>query len=96
MRYVPLTPDEILALRLAIPELNASLIPAGTYPSLMYGYETVGLYNFAVARRDLPLSLVYEIVRGGLRQPRGDAGGPPRGGVDGPEELREEHLPALP
>ena len=62
VRYVPLTPDEILALRLAIPELNASFIPAGTYPSLMYGYETVGLYNFAVAHRDLPVSLVYEIV----------------------------------
>jgi len=62
VRYVPLTPDEILALRLAIPELNASLIPAGTYPSLMYGYETVGLYNFAVAHRDLPASLVYEVV----------------------------------
>jgi TRAP transporter TAXI family solute receptor len=63
VRYVPLTPDEILALRLAIPELNASLIPAGTYPSLMYGYETVGLYNFAVAHRDLPTTLVYEIVK---------------------------------
>ena len=62
VRYVPLTPDEILALRLAIPELNASLIPAGTYPSLMYGYETVGLYNFAVAHQDLPASLVYEII----------------------------------
>ena len=64
VRYVPLTPDQILLLRLAIPELNASLIPAGTYPSLMYGYETVGLYNFAVARLDLPASLAYEIVKG--------------------------------
>ena len=63
VRYVPLTPDQILALRLAIPELNASVISAGTYPSLMYGYETVGLYNFAIVRRDLPASLVYEIVK---------------------------------
>ena len=30
----------------------------------MYGYETVGLYNFAVARLDLPASLAYEIVKG--------------------------------
>ena len=58
-----LTPEQILALRLAIPELNASVIPAGTYPSLMYVYETVGLYNFALAQRDLPASLVYEIVK---------------------------------
>ena len=63
VRYVPLTPEQILALRLAIPELNASVIPAGTYPSLMYVYETVGLYNFAVAQRDLPASLAYEIVK---------------------------------
>ena len=61
--YVPLSPAQILTARLAIPELNASTIPAGTYPSLMYGYDTVGLYNFAVVDKDLPGSLVYEIVR---------------------------------
>ena len=63
IRYVPLSPDEILTARLAIPELNASVIPAGTYPSLMFGYDTVGLYNFAVVDANLPSSLVYEIVR---------------------------------
>ncbi len=63
IRYVPLSPDQILTARLAIPELNASTIPAGSYPSLMYGYDTVGLYNFAVVDKDLPTSLVYEIVR---------------------------------
>jgi TRAP transporter TAXI family solute receptor len=63
IRYVPLSPAQILTARLAIPELNASTIPAGTYPSLIYGYDTVGLYNFAVVDKDLPGSLVYEIVR---------------------------------
>jgi TRAP transporter TAXI family solute receptor len=63
IRYLPLSRDQVAALRLAIPELTASVIPAGTYPSLMEGYETVGLYNFAVAHRDLPPDLVYEIVR---------------------------------
>ena len=63
IRYVPLSPDEILTARLAIPELTASVIPAGTYPSLMYGYNTLGLYNFAVVDANLPSSLVYEIVR---------------------------------
>ncbi len=62
VRSVPLTPEQILALRLVMPELNPSVIPAGTYPSLNRGYETVGLYNFAVAHRDLPVDLVYRIV----------------------------------
>jgi TRAP transporter TAXI family solute receptor len=63
IRYLALSREQILALRLAIPELTASVIPAGTYPSLQRGYETVGLYNIAVAHRDLPPDLVYEIVR---------------------------------
>jgi hypothetical protein len=62
VRSVPLTPEQIVALRLAMPELTASVIPPGTYPSLNQGYATVGLYNFAVAREDLPADLVYRIV----------------------------------
>lgn len=62
-RYLPVTPDQVLALRLAFPELGASTIPAGTYASLMYGYDTVGLYNFAVARPELPASLVQAILK---------------------------------
>jgi uncharacterized protein len=62
IRYVQPTPDEILKLRLAIPELNASIIPAGSYPSLMTGYQTVGLYNFAVADKDMPSDLAYRII----------------------------------
>jgi TRAP transporter TAXI family solute receptor len=62
VRSVPLTPEQILALRLAMPELTASVIPPGTYPSLNQRYETVGLYNFAVAHKDLPVDLVYRIV----------------------------------
>ncbi len=62
VRSVPLTPEQIFTLRLAIPGLNASVIPAGTYPSLNQNYETVGVYNFAVAHKDLPLDLVYHIV----------------------------------
>lgn len=62
IRYVAPTPEEILELRLAIPELTASVIPPGSYPSLMTSYQTVGLYNFAVADKDLPSDLVYRIV----------------------------------
>jgi TRAP transporter TAXI family solute receptor len=63
IRYLPLTREQVLTLRLAVPELGASVIPAGTYPSLMAGYETVGLYNIAVAHRALPTDLVYAIVK---------------------------------
>jgi uncharacterized protein len=63
IQYLPLTRDMVATLRLAVPELSASVIPAGTYPSLGSSYETVGIYNLAVAHRDLPADLVYQIVR---------------------------------
>ena len=62
VRYIPLATSEIVDLRLAVPELGPSLVPAGAYPSLLRHYATVGLYNFAVAHRDLPDDLVYAIV----------------------------------
>jgi len=63
VRYVTLTPENIAALRLAMPELTPSRVSAGTYPSLLRDYQTLGLYNFAVAHADLPNDLVYNIVR---------------------------------
>ncbi|WP_207538439.1 TAXI family TRAP transporter solute-binding subunit [Sabulicella rubraurantiaca] len=63
IRYLPLTRDMVATLRIAVPELAASVIPPGTYPSLNSSYETVGIYNLAVAQRDLPADLVYQIVR---------------------------------
>lgn len=62
-RFLPVAPEQVLALRLAFPELSASTIPAGTYASLMFGYDTVGLYNFAVARPELPATLVQAIAK---------------------------------
>ncbi|HQR53086.1 MAG TPA: TAXI family TRAP transporter solute-binding subunit [Burkholderiales bacterium] len=62
IRFVPLSEKEIVSLRLAMPELTPSVIPAGVYPSLLRGYRTVGLYNFAVASKDLPDDLAYAIV----------------------------------
>jgi uncharacterized protein len=63
VRYIALAPAQIAALRLTMPELTPSRVPAGTYPSLLRPYQTVGLYNFAVAHADLPNDLVYNIVR---------------------------------
>lgn len=62
VRYLPLTQNQIVSLRLAIPELGASLVAAGTYPSLLRHYPTVGMFNFAVAHPSLPDDLVYEII----------------------------------
>jgi TRAP transporter TAXI family solute receptor len=62
VRFVGLGKSDIVALRLAIPELTPSTIPAGSYPSLMSDYQTVGLFNFAVAHKSLPDSLAYAIV----------------------------------
>ena len=62
VRYLPLAASQVVALRLALPELGASVVPAGSYPSLTRHYQTVGLYNFVVAHRTLPDDLVYSIA----------------------------------
>lgn|SRR5262249_33531728 len=62
LRYLPLTSRQIRDLRLFIPELSVSSIPAGSYASLRTNITTVGLYNFAVTRSDLPSDLAYAIV----------------------------------
>jgi TRAP transporter TAXI family solute receptor len=63
VRYIALAPEQISALRLATPELAPSRVAAGTYPSLLRHYETLGVYNFAVAHAQLPDDLVYTAVR---------------------------------
>jgi TRAP transporter TAXI family solute receptor len=62
VRYLPLAQNQIVALRLAMPELGTSLVAAGTYPSLLRHYPTVGLFNFAVAHSSLPDDLIHAIV----------------------------------
>jgi TRAP transporter TAXI family solute receptor len=61
--FIELTPSEITTLRKAMPELSATVIPAGTYPSQTEDYKTIGYFNFAVAHKDLPDDLVYAIVK---------------------------------
>jgi uncharacterized protein len=63
VRYIAFDPDQISTLRLAMPELTPSSIPAGAYPSLLRQYETLGSYNFVLAHADLPDDLVYNVVR---------------------------------
>ena len=61
--FVSLTPEQIEAIRKAMPELTISQIGSGVYTSLDKAYTTVGLYIFAVGRDDLPDELVYQLVK---------------------------------
>jgi TRAP transporter TAXI family solute receptor len=61
--FVGLSPEQIEALRKAMPELTISEIPRGMYSSLYKTYTTVGMYAFAIGRDDLPDDLVYQLVK---------------------------------
>ncbi|MEN9783525.1 MAG: hypothetical protein RJA24_868 [Pseudomonadota bacterium] len=63
VRFFTFTPDEIKKLKAAMPELSDSVIPKGTYKSLTEDHKTVGLYNFAIANKDVSEDLVYAVVK---------------------------------
>ena len=63
LKFISLTGEQTESLRKAMPELTPSTITAGTYASLKEDYHTVGLYNFAIGRADLPDDLVYQLVK---------------------------------
>jgi uncharacterized protein len=64
VEYIGLTPEQSAGITKQLPELTASAIPAGTYQSLVQDCPTIGLYNFAIAHKDLADDLVYKIVKG--------------------------------
>jgi TRAP transporter TAXI family solute receptor len=61
--FIAPSPEQIASIRKQMPEITPSTIAAGTYRSLTKDYPTVGLYNFAVAHKDLSEDLVYQIVK---------------------------------
>jgi TRAP transporter TAXI family solute receptor len=61
--FISLTPEQIEAIRKTMPELTISHIGSGVYSSLDKTYTTLGLYNFAIGRDDLPDELVYQLVK---------------------------------
>jgi uncharacterized protein len=61
--FVQPSADQIALIRKALPEISRSTVPAQTYPTQEHDYPTIGLYNFAVAHKDLPDDLVYKIVK---------------------------------
>jgi TRAP transporter TAXI family solute receptor len=61
--FIGLSSKQIESVRKAIPELSSSTLPARTYPSLEKDYATFGVYNFMIARDDLPDDLVYQVAK---------------------------------
>jgi TRAP transporter TAXI family solute receptor len=63
LTFLSLSDAETDSIRKAIPELTPSIIPAKTYSSLDKDFATIGVYNFAIGRSDLPDDLVYKLVK---------------------------------
>jgi uncharacterized protein len=61
--FVPPSADQVALIRKALPEISRSTVPAQTYPTQERDYATIGLFNFAVAHKDLPDDVVYKIVK---------------------------------
>jgi uncharacterized protein len=61
--FISPSAEQIEAIRKAMPEFSRSTIAAGTYSSLDKDCVTVGVYNFAIGRADLPDDLVYQLVK---------------------------------
>jgi uncharacterized protein len=61
--FVSPTPEQIEAIRKAMPELTISQVGSGVYASLDKTDTTVGLYSFGIGRDDLPDELVYRLVK---------------------------------
>lgn len=53
----------------AFPAMAPLTIPAGTYAGHDYDQQTVALWNFAIAHKDMPDSLAYEITKLALDNP---------------------------
>ena len=61
--FISLSSEQIETVRKAMPEFSPSKIAAGTYRLLDKDYVTIGVYNFAVGRTDLPDDLAYQLVK---------------------------------
>jgi TRAP transporter TAXI family solute receptor len=61
--FFSFTKDQIATLKQKFPELSDATVPKGTYRTMTEDQPTVGVYNFAIAHKDLPADLVYGIVK---------------------------------
>jgi TRAP transporter TAXI family solute receptor len=56
-------PEEIAAIRRRMPEFTESTIPKATYKQQAADQKTIGLFNFAIAHKDMPEATAYAITR---------------------------------
>lgn len=63
VRYLTYTADEIKKIKGALPELSDSVIPKSAYKQMTEDHKTIGLYNFAIANKDVSDDLVYNVVK---------------------------------
>ena len=54
---------ELAKIKAALPEMSDSVIPKTTYKQQTADHKTVGLFNFAIAHKDVPEDLVYNVVK---------------------------------
>ena len=57
------TDADLATIHKALPEFTATTIPKGTYGQQTVDQKTVGLFNFAIANKDLSVELAYTITR---------------------------------
>ncbi|HYH42191.1 MAG TPA: TAXI family TRAP transporter solute-binding subunit [Burkholderiales bacterium] len=63
VRFFTFNADELKKIKAALPELSDSTIPKGTYKQQTEDHATLGVYNFAIANKDMPDDLVYAITK---------------------------------
>ena len=57
------TPDEIAVIRRKMPEFTEATIPKGHYKQQATDQKTIGLFNFAIAGKDMPEATAYAITK---------------------------------
>jgi TRAP transporter TAXI family solute receptor len=63
VRFFTYTDAQLATLKKAMPELNDSVVPKGTYKTLTEDHKTVGVYNFFIVHKDLSDDLAYRITK---------------------------------
>jgi uncharacterized protein len=63
LAFIDPSPEQIEAIRKALPEFSPSTVAAGTYRFLDKDHATFGVYNFAIGRADLPDDLVHDLIK---------------------------------
>jgi len=63
VNFYSFTKEQIATLKQKMPELSDATIPKGTYKTLTEDQPTLGVYNFAIAHKDLSNDIVYGIVK---------------------------------